>query len=82
MDQTPDVTQSRSSQLATSPAALARSGLMPMCSATGNAIFAATGKRIRTTPFGRNGVCTRVRLTIRSGPYGVIQSDGCGAQRD
>jgi isoquinoline 1-oxidoreductase beta subunit len=29
---------------------------MPMCSALGNAIVSATGKRIRTTPFGGNGV--------------------------
>jgi isoquinoline 1-oxidoreductase beta subunit len=29
---------------------------MPVGAALGNAIFSATGKRIRTQPFGANGV--------------------------
>ena len=55
MDQTPDVTVEIIS-VGDEPGSFGEIGTMPMCSAVGNAIFAATGKRIRTTPFGRNGV--------------------------
>jgi CO/xanthine dehydrogenase Mo-binding subunit len=55
MDQTPDVTVEIIS-VGDEPGSFGEVGTMPMCSAVGNAIFAATGKRIRTTPFGGNGV--------------------------
>jgi isoquinoline 1-oxidoreductase subunit beta len=38
------------------PGSFGEQGTMPMCSALGNAIYAATGKRIRSTPFGANGI--------------------------
>ena len=38
------------------PGSFGEQGTMPMCSALGNAIYAATGKRIRSTPFGVNGI--------------------------
>jgi isoquinoline 1-oxidoreductase subunit beta len=55
IDQTPDVTVEIIS-VGDEPGSFGEVGTMPMCSALGNAIFAATGKRIRTTPFGGNGV--------------------------
>jgi isoquinoline 1-oxidoreductase beta subunit len=55
MDQTPDVTVEITS-VGDEPGSFGEVGTMPMCSAVGNAIFAATGKRIPTTPFGGNGV--------------------------
>jgi isoquinoline 1-oxidoreductase subunit beta len=55
MDQTPDVTVEIIS-VGDEPGSFGEVGTMPMCSAVGNAIFAATGKRIRNTPFGGNGV--------------------------
>ena len=55
MDQTPDVTVDIL-PFGDEPGSFGEVGTMPMCSALGNAIFAATGKRIRTTPFGGNGV--------------------------
>jgi isoquinoline 1-oxidoreductase subunit beta len=55
MDQTPDVIVEIIS-VGDEPGSFGEVGTMPMCSSVGNAIFAATGKRIRTTPFGGNGV--------------------------
>lgn len=55
MDQAPDVTVEILS-VGDEPGSFGEVGTMPMCSAVGNAIFAATGKRIRSTPFGGNGV--------------------------
>jgi isoquinoline 1-oxidoreductase subunit beta len=55
IDQTPDVTVEIISA-GDEPGSFGEVGTMPMCSALGNAIFAATGKRIRITPFGGNGV--------------------------
>jgi isoquinoline 1-oxidoreductase subunit beta len=55
IDQAPDVTVEIIS-VGDEPGSFGEVGTMPMCSAVGNAIFAATGKRIRTTPFGGNGV--------------------------
>jgi isoquinoline 1-oxidoreductase beta subunit len=55
MDQTPDVTV-EIVPVGDEPGSFGEVGTMPMCSALGNAIFTATGKRIRTTPFGGNGV--------------------------
>ena len=53
--QTPDITVEIMS-VGDEPGSFGEVGTMPMCSAVGNAIYAATGKRIRTTPFGGNGV--------------------------
>ncbi len=55
IDQAPDITVEIIS-VGDEPGSFGEVGTMPMCSAVGNAIFAATGKRIRTTPFGANGV--------------------------
>ena len=55
IDQAPDVTVAII-PVGDEPGSFGEVGTMPMCSAVGNAIFAATGKRIRTTPFGSNGV--------------------------
>jgi len=54
-DQAPDVTVEIIS-VGAEPGSFGEVGTMPMCSALGNAIASATGKRIRTTPFGGNGV--------------------------
>ena len=54
-DQAPDVTVEIIS-VGDEPGSFGEVGTMPMCSALGNAIVSATGKRIRTTPFGGNGV--------------------------
>jgi len=55
IDQAPDVTVEIIS-VGDEPGSFGEVGTMPMCSALGNAIVSATGKRIRTTPFGGNGV--------------------------
>ena len=55
IDQAPDVTVEIIS-VGDEPGSFGEVGTMPMCSALGNAIASATGKRIRTTPFGGNGV--------------------------
>jgi isoquinoline 1-oxidoreductase subunit beta len=55
MDQAPEVTVEIIS-VGDEPGSFGEVGTMPMCSVVGNAIFAATGKRIRTQPFGANGV--------------------------
>src|SRR5258705_2764760 len=55
MDQTPDITVELI-PVGDEPGSFGEVGTMPICSALGNAIVAATGKRIRTTPFGGNGV--------------------------
>ncbi len=55
IDQVPDITVEIISN-GDEPGSLGEVGTMPMCSAVGNAIYAATGKRIRTTPFGANGI--------------------------
>jgi isoquinoline 1-oxidoreductase subunit beta len=55
IDQAPDVTVEIIS-VGDEPGSFGEVGTMPMCSALGNAIFSATGKRIRITPFGGNGV--------------------------
>jgi isoquinoline 1-oxidoreductase subunit beta len=55
IDQAPDITVEIIS-VGDEPGSFGEVGTMPMCSALGNAIVAATGKRIRTTPFGANGV--------------------------
>jgi isoquinoline 1-oxidoreductase subunit beta len=55
IDQAPDVTVEIIS-VGDEPGSFGEVGTMPMCSALGNAIVAATSKRIRTTPFGANGV--------------------------
>ena len=55
IDQAPDITVEIIS-VGDEPGSFGEVGTMPMCSAVGNAIYAATGKRIRTTPFGGNGV--------------------------
>jgi CO/xanthine dehydrogenase Mo-binding subunit len=55
IDQAPDITVEIIS-VGDEPGSFGEVGTMPMCSALGNAIVSATGKRIRTTPFGVNGV--------------------------
>jgi isoquinoline 1-oxidoreductase subunit beta len=55
IDQGPDITVEIVS-VGDEPGSFGEVGTMPMCSALGNAIVSATGKRIRITPFGGNGV--------------------------
>ncbi len=55
IDQAPDITVEIIS-VGDEPGSFGEVGTMPMCSALGNTIVSATGKRIRTTPFGGNGV--------------------------
>ena len=55
IDQAPDITVEIIS-VGEEPGSFGEVGTMPMCSALGNAIVSATGKRIRATPFGANGV--------------------------
>ena len=55
IDQAPDIAVEVIS-VGDEPGSFGEVGTMPMCSAVGNAIFAATGIRIRATPFGANGV--------------------------
>jgi isoquinoline 1-oxidoreductase beta subunit len=55
IDQAPDVTVEIIS-VGDEPGSFGEIGTMPVGAALGNAIFSATGKRIRTQPFGANGV--------------------------
>jgi CO/xanthine dehydrogenase Mo-binding subunit len=55
IDQAPDVTVEIIS-VGDEPGSFGEIGTMPLGTALGNAIFSATGKRIRTQPFGANGV--------------------------
>ncbi len=55
IDQTPDVIVEVIS-VGDEPGSFGEIGTMPVGTALGNAIFAATGKRIRTQPFAANGV--------------------------
>ena len=55
IDQAPDVTVEIIS-VGDEPGSFGEIGTMPVGTALGNAIFSATGKRIRTQPFGANGV--------------------------
>jgi len=55
IDQAPDVSVEIIS-VGDEPGSFGEIGTMPVGTALGNAIFSATGKRIRTQPFGANGV--------------------------
>jgi CO/xanthine dehydrogenase Mo-binding subunit len=55
IDQAPDVTVEVIS-IGDEPGSFGEIGTMPVGAALGNAIFSATGKRIRTQPFGANGI--------------------------
>ena len=55
IDQTPDVIVEVIS-VGDEPGSFGEIGTMPVGTALGNAIFAATGNRIRTQPFAANGV--------------------------
>ena len=55
IDQAPDVIVEIIS-VGDEPGSFGEVGTMPVGTALGNAIFSATGKRIRTQPFGGNGV--------------------------